>query len=179
MAEDPTWETFTESLNLPAYGLAARAVSDHGPVDWDVLSAPLRNLTMPSTGAARSALLMELTSVEEFTPFLMVVGGQVKVAHDVKELKELQAAGGQWGVLAGDLRKVAGQHAFPQIHELAGATSRTAHVDDLAADDHPVKAWDDTSTELDGAPQATLVSREPDPAGGAAPRSSTPRRRHR
>jgi len=37
---DPAWETFTKSLNLPACGLAARAVRDHGPVNWDALSAP-------------------------------------------------------------------------------------------------------------------------------------------
>jgi len=162
---DPTWEDFASSLELPECGLGAEALRDLGPVAWDDLSAPLRSMDLPTNAEGRKALWMTLTLAEEFTPFLVVIGGQAKVLHHLKELRELEVTGERWGALGGDLRKVVGQHAFAPIFELAGATSRAMHVNSMGAVNFPVQSWGDIAAELADDADLQFAARE---AGGAS-----------
>ena len=100
----PTWDDLVNGLALAPHELAHQLHSEVGTPDLTVRPSVFEALVSPSTNNSANALLLRQSSSEERTYTLVALRDRVAVLYDLKEMFELDAQGGRYAALAGDVR---------------------------------------------------------------------------
>ena len=124
MSLPTSWEELVSAIDPPRGSLASLALAK--APDWSVPIPEFARLVTPATNPSRTTIALGLT-LSEPGYFLGVWEGKVVVFHHMRETLELNAGGGHYSALVGDVRLLGSYRAEPRLepNRAPGKTSGT------------------------------------------------------
>ena len=145
MSLPTSWEELVSAIDPPRGSLANLALAK--APDWGLRVPEFARLATPATNPSRTTTALGVT-LSEPGYFLGVWEGKVVVFHHMRETLELNAGGGHYSALVGDVRLLGSYRAEPRLCRPTNVTSRTSFTGLFTTEAVPIKPWDGIMTEL-------------------------------